>query len=103
MRTAALIGAQSASGLPVIEAAIVSAGAAYRDRDGFAVPLVAILSCGVRGCRSHRRNTATSSRCGVHTNWSTGTQPFEAEAACDELGGIASEGGGVARDGNDGC
>ena len=49
MRTAALIGAQSASGLPVIEAAIVSAGAAYRDRDGFAVPLVAILAFGVRG------------------------------------------------------
>jgi len=47
--TAALIGAQSASGLPVIEAAIVSAGAAYRDRDGFAVPLVAILASGVRG------------------------------------------------------
>ena len=49
VRTAALIGAQSASGLPVIEAAIVSAGAAYRDRDGFAVPLVAILAFGVRG------------------------------------------------------
>jgi len=41
--------APSASGLPVIEAAIVSAGAAYRDRDGFAVPLVAILAFGVRG------------------------------------------------------
>jgi SAM-dependent methyltransferase len=49
VRTAALIGAQSASALPAIEATIVCAGAAYRDRDGFAVPLVAILASGVRG------------------------------------------------------
>ena len=49
VRTAALIGAQSASALPAIEAAIVCAGAAYRDRDGCAVPLVAILASGVRG------------------------------------------------------
>jgi hypothetical protein len=49
VRTAALIGAQSTSALPAIEAAIVCAGAAYRDRDGFAVPLLAILASGVRG------------------------------------------------------
>jgi SAM-dependent methyltransferase len=48
VRTAALIGAQSASALPAIETAIVCAGAAYRDRDGFAVPLIAILASGVR-------------------------------------------------------
>jgi len=47
--TAALIGAQSASALPAIEAAIVCAGAAYSSPDGFAVPLAAILASGVRG------------------------------------------------------
>ena len=30
-------------------------------------------------------------------------QPFEAESACDEPGGVASERGGVARNGNDRC
>jgi ubiquinone/menaquinone biosynthesis C-methylase UbiE len=49
VRTAALIGAQSSSALPAIEAAIARAGAAYRDADGLAVPIVAILASGARG------------------------------------------------------
>jgi ubiquinone/menaquinone biosynthesis C-methylase UbiE len=49
VRTAALIGAQSTSALPAIEAAIARAGAAYRNPDGLAVPIVAILASGVQG------------------------------------------------------
>jgi ubiquinone/menaquinone biosynthesis C-methylase UbiE len=49
VRTAALIEAQPAAALPEIEAAIASGIAAYRDGDGFAVPIVAILGSGIRG------------------------------------------------------
>jgi hypothetical protein len=49
VRTAALIGAQSTSALPAIEASIARAGAAYRNPDGLAVPIVAILASGVQG------------------------------------------------------
>ena len=49
VRTAALIGAQSTSALPAIEDAIARAGAAYRNPDGLAVPIVAILGSGIRG------------------------------------------------------
>jgi ubiquinone/menaquinone biosynthesis C-methylase UbiE len=48
VRTAALIGAQPQSALPAIKAAIAHGVAAYRDRDGFAVPIVAILGSGRR-------------------------------------------------------
>ena len=49
VRTAAVIDAQPAAALPAIEAAIARVSAAYRDADGFAVPIVAILGSGVRG------------------------------------------------------
>jgi hypothetical protein len=48
VRTAALISAQPAAALPAIEAAIAQSAAAYRVRDGFAIPIVAILASGVR-------------------------------------------------------
>src|SRR5205823_3004133 len=48
VRTAALIGAQSRSALPAIEAAIARGTAPYRSGDGFAVPIVAILGSGAR-------------------------------------------------------
>jgi SAM-dependent methyltransferase len=48
VRTAALIGAQATSALPAIEAAIARGAVAYRRRDGFALPIVAILGSGVR-------------------------------------------------------
>jgi len=48
VRTAALIAAQPAHALPAIEAAVASAAAPYRKRDGFAVPIVAILAYGVK-------------------------------------------------------
>ena len=47
--TAALIAAQPAKALPAIEAAITRGAAAYRDSDGFAVPITAILGSGIRG------------------------------------------------------
>lgn len=48
VRTAALIEAQPAAALPAIEAAIARGAAPYRRPDGFAIPIVAILACGVR-------------------------------------------------------
>lgn len=48
VRTAALIAAQPPSALPVIEAAIAEAAAAYRRADGYAVPVAAILASGVK-------------------------------------------------------
>jgi hypothetical protein len=48
VRTATLIGAQPASALPVIEAAVARGIAAYQGPDGFAVPIVAVLASGVR-------------------------------------------------------
>jgi ubiquinone/menaquinone biosynthesis C-methylase UbiE len=48
VRTAALIGAQPASALPVIEAAVARGIAAYQGPYGFAVPIVAVLASGVR-------------------------------------------------------
>jgi SAM-dependent methyltransferase len=48
VRTAALIDAQPPAALPEIEVAIASGMAVYRDGDGFAVPIVAILGSGVR-------------------------------------------------------
>jgi ubiquinone/menaquinone biosynthesis C-methylase UbiE len=49
VRTAALIDAQPAAALPLIEAAIARGAAAYRSAEGFAVPIVAILGSGLRG------------------------------------------------------
>ena len=49
VRTAALIDTQPAAALPLIEAAIAHGVAAYRRRDGFAIPIVAVLASGVRG------------------------------------------------------
>ena len=48
VRTAALINAQPASALRAIEAAIARGIVAYRNADGFAVPITAILGSGVR-------------------------------------------------------
>lgn len=48
VRTAAVIGAQPASALPAIEAAVARGIAAYQGPDGFAVPIVAVLASGVR-------------------------------------------------------
>jgi ubiquinone/menaquinone biosynthesis C-methylase UbiE len=48
VRTAALIDAQPVEALPAIEAAMASKAAAYRHRDAFAIPIVAILGSGVR-------------------------------------------------------
>jgi hypothetical protein len=48
VRTAALIDAQPAAALSAIKAAVAHSAAAYRCSDGFAVPVVAILGCGVR-------------------------------------------------------
>jgi ubiquinone/menaquinone biosynthesis C-methylase UbiE len=48
VRTATLIGAQPQSAMPAIQAAIARNVTAYRDRDGFAVPIVAILGSGRR-------------------------------------------------------
>jgi SAM-dependent methyltransferase len=48
VRTAALIAAQSAVARPVIEMAVVSAAAPYRRKDGYAVPIVAILASGMK-------------------------------------------------------
>jgi SAM-dependent methyltransferase len=48
VRTAALIGAQPQSALPAIEAAIARGIAPYRDGNGYAVPIVAVLGSGVR-------------------------------------------------------
>ena len=75
VRTAALIDAQPAEALPEIEAAIASGIAAYHRperlcRSDHRDPRLG--RAGLTG-KTHRRNTATSSRCGVHTNWSTGT------------------------------
>jgi SAM-dependent methyltransferase len=47
-RTAALIDAQPASSLPAIEIEIAKGAAPYRDRDGYAIPIVAILGRGVK-------------------------------------------------------
>ena len=49
VRTAALIDTQPAAALPLIEAAIAHSVAAYRRRDGFAIPIVAVLASGGRG------------------------------------------------------
>jgi len=49
VRTAALIDAQPAAALPLIEAAIARGAACYRNANGFAVPIVAILGSGVWG------------------------------------------------------
>ena len=46
--TASLIDAQPPTALPAIEAAIARSIAAYRQADGFAVPIVAILGSGTR-------------------------------------------------------
>jgi ubiquinone/menaquinone biosynthesis C-methylase UbiE len=48
VRTAAVIGAQPASALPAIEAAVARGIAAYQAPDGFAVPIAAVLASGVR-------------------------------------------------------
>jgi SAM-dependent methyltransferase len=48
VRTAALIGAQPQSARPAIEAAMARSVAPYGDRDGYAVPIVAVLGSGVR-------------------------------------------------------
>jgi SAM-dependent methyltransferase len=48
VRTAALIDAQPVAALPAIEGAVACGVAAYRDANGFAVPIVAILASGVR-------------------------------------------------------
>ncbi len=48
VRTAALIEAQPIAALPAIEAAIAQSLEAFRRADGYAVPTVAILACGVR-------------------------------------------------------
>jgi ubiquinone/menaquinone biosynthesis C-methylase UbiE len=48
VRTAALLAAQPVAALAAIEATIAQGLAAYRSRDGFAVPIAAILASGVR-------------------------------------------------------
>jgi ubiquinone/menaquinone biosynthesis C-methylase UbiE len=48
VRTAALIAAQPAEARPAIEASVAGAAARYRRRDGFAVPIVAILASAVK-------------------------------------------------------
>lgn len=48
VRTAALIAAQPAAARPAIEAAVVRAAEKYREGDGFAVPIVAILASGTK-------------------------------------------------------
>jgi SAM-dependent methyltransferase len=48
VRTAALIAAQTPAALAAISAAIAANIAAYRGPEGYAVPIVAILACGVK-------------------------------------------------------
>jgi ubiquinone/menaquinone biosynthesis C-methylase UbiE len=48
VRTAALIESQPIAALPAIEAAIARSLEAFRRADGYAVPTVAILACGMR-------------------------------------------------------
>ncbi|HJU15660.1 MAG TPA: methyltransferase domain-containing protein, partial [Stellaceae bacterium] len=48
VRTAALIAAQNEAALAAINAAVAESLAPYRQPDGYAVPVVAILACGVK-------------------------------------------------------
>ncbi len=49
VRTAALIAAQEPGAISAIETAVADAAAPYhRERDGYAVPIVAVLGCGIK-------------------------------------------------------
>ena len=78
VRTAALIDAQPAAALPQIEAAIACehrrlSPSGWFCRSDRRDPRLGCAKLSGEEKHAHRRNTATNSRCGVHTNWSTGT------------------------------